>query len=431
MYNSMDNFLNLETSVKSIADYDFKNESAFPEIINEKVSIKKFFAYKTHPKSVDCDSCKLADDIYKTLWDWSYAGRDTISDSLRDKVGVNWERYSPDTMNSFKTIYNHALILNKSNEDKTNSMYLLQKFSKLTHTIGNFTLVPFTLNKSDKHSFNQYRGFNLGNYFVYDFFDLSLKIIKENIGNDAFKRYVDTFLLHMYVDKDYNIKPLFKGHEKFLKQEKLDLKNPKKFLPKSKSELNEYLSNANRNIEARSEIIAPIIISPNERDVIEKNIWEKKEKKIPIKLDITSLILFFPVMILLKVYLQNISVYFESYGNKYADGGPAQIGGVELIVVTLILTVISRAILWVLGLKLWKCPHCKKKFVFKELYTRRTSQKPISIKVINDDKNSVGKVVRTSEQYVPGTRSYYETIHKCKKCEYEKHSHYSRDEINK
>jgi len=166
-------------------------------------------------------------------------------------------------MNSFSTTYSQALKIDSQDHDTVNININLQKFAGLIHPIGNFTLIPFKLDwQNDKKSFNQYRGANFGKYFVYDYFDLSLKLIKENISDDAFRSYVDTFYLNNYVDMNYIIRPLFKSHEEFLRSSKLDLENPKKFIPQNEAELNEYLVNVINNIELRGRRIV---------DELEKN----------------------------------------------------------------------------------------------------------------------------------------------------------------
>jgi hypothetical protein len=258
------------SKLRNLETYDFKNEAPWEDLRNENNTIKKFLKYKDYykvNKKFDCDnsngSCALADNIYYSLWGWCYKSRYTISDDLKDKLGVPWDRLGTDTMNSFSTTYSQALKIDSQDHDTVNININLQKFAGLTHSIGNFTLIPFKLDwHNDKKSFNQYRGANFGKYFVYDYFDLSLKLIKENISEEAFKNYIDTFFLDDYVDKDYEIKPLFKSHEAFLRSSKLDLENPKKFIPQNEAELNEYLVNVINNIELRGRRIV---------DELEKN----------------------------------------------------------------------------------------------------------------------------------------------------------------
>jgi hypothetical protein len=261
MYKNLEMFLVSGNSLESLVTYDFKNESPWPDVNNEANSLKKFQLYKAkeEPK-FDCDSsngtCPLASDIYNRLWGWTYENRFHLPERLSSCFQGQWERMGSDTMNSFSTIYRTAKSVYSNTPHLLEQNNLLARFASLTHTIGNFTLVPFQLSpQRDNRSFNQYRGFQ-GNddnpYFVYDFFDLSLKLIQENTSTQVFKDYIDTFFLNDYVDKDYRIIPLFKRHQVFLKERYLSVKDPDAFLPQNETELNEYLSNVNRLIQMRS-----------------------------------------------------------------------------------------------------------------------------------------------------------------------------------
>jgi hypothetical protein len=439
MYNSLGNFLDNVTSIKSIIDYDFKNESSVPEVANENVSIRKFKAYRTYDKDFDCDnsngSCKLMDDIYENLWSWSYDKRYSINETLNSRMNVNWARYGTDTMNSFKSIYNQALKLYKSDEAKANNIYSLQKFAGLTHTVGNFTLVPFKLIESDEKSFNQYRGFNFGKYFVYDLFDLSLKIIKEEIGDDAFKKYIDVFYLNMYVDDRYNIKPLFKRHAKFLKQDRLDLSNPEEFLPKTKKELNEYLENVNANIEARSKIIGLRLIDITGKKTISITTDDKPKRSIFRKIDILFIVLFSSIYIAFVIHaINDMTSYVGGVRGAYSQFDSARVTK-ELLTVfkwwilrdSFLLAITLRLIIFGIGKMLWKCPHCKRKLVFRKVSDKKVGSASISVKVVNETKDLRNVTVGTTERYIPGTRHYYECIHKCRRCGYEKYRNFSYD----
>lgn len=264
MYTQVEKFISSGWMYHLIT-YDMKNESPWNEVCGERKPIEKFLLYRQYNKNrfesqiFDCDNsngtCTLMNDVYQKLWGWSYADRFTIPNCLIQQNVLPWDRLGADTMNSFATSYNMArrLYHNDNNVIKKNRQ--LVNFATLTHSIGNFTLVPYKLNpQSDRTTFNSARGYSAdGNsaYFVYDYFDLSLKLIKENISIDAFKQYIDTFYLNDYVDSKYNIIPLMKCHKAFLKQEKMDLRNPQKFLPKTEEELNEFLTNVNRRIIAR------------------------------------------------------------------------------------------------------------------------------------------------------------------------------------
>ena len=111
---------------------------------------------------------------------------------------------------------------------------------------------------------------------ISDYFDLSLKLIKENISEAGFRTYIDTFFLSDYVDSDYNIKPLFKRHGEMLEQEKLSLHKPQSFLPQDEEELNEYLENVIEIIEKRNRRILTAL----EETIDENKIKKRNAKKI-------------------------------------------------------------------------------------------------------------------------------------------------------
>lgn len=276
----------LNTDLSSLISYDMKDQVNKAIVRNEEDIFKKIKLYRNC--QFTCDSLDgkniMVNNIYKELWDWNRpvtkksgyqkSGGGKTPEGFSDEFKHQWKRLGPDTMNSFKIIRDHAYskIYNKSLEDLESNKNL-RKFALLTHTIGNFTLVPYYLTSSDRPSyvmednkvkskkqvvkaitFDQSRG-SSGKYFVKDMFDLSLKIIKENTSSDIFKEYIDKFFLNMYVDKNYNIIPLLKSNEEYLLQDKMDLSNPLKFMPSNEAELNEYLENVNNLIEMRSKLI--------------------------------------------------------------------------------------------------------------------------------------------------------------------------------
>jgi len=258
--------LNMD-SIKNLVDYDFKNEAPWKDVRTETDPILKFRRYRNNNADkdsnikFDCDNsngtCSLTDSIYSRLWGWSYESRNKIPSQISKSLSERWGYFGSDTMNSFATTYSQATKIYNGDVEKTNHNAFLRRFASLTHSVGNFTLVPVLLNGSDQKSFNQYRGYNSenGKYFVYDYFDLSLKLIKESTDSATFESYIDTFYLNDYVDENYNIIPLFKGHKEILKEENISLANPDRFLPKNEAELNEYLKNVIKAIESRGRTI--------------------------------------------------------------------------------------------------------------------------------------------------------------------------------
>lgn len=67
------------------------------------------------------------------------------------------------------------------------------------------------------------------------------------------------------------------------------------------------------------------------------------------------------------------------------------------------------------GIKL-RCRECKLFYMLKKERLEKYSEDKISIKVINNNKNSYEEVTSTSEQYVPGKRVYYRQYYRCKFC---------------
>ena len=65
------------------------------------------------------------------------------------------------------------------------------------------------------------------------------------------------------------------------------------------------------------------------------------------------------------------------------------------------------------------CPHCKRLFAIQKLPRTLKGAEEISVLVELKDKNSLGDVTGTHEQYIPGKRNYYEVRHLCKYCGYE------------
>ena len=222
--------------------WDFKNYSLSPF---QNDSITAFLKYKELPKNegIDCD--KAAFYLYNILG-W----QNTTEDIIRGE-----------TMNSFITTFNEAIKdssdyytianrLGKEPRDRhipystlyQNQNYLkfdiIQKnikefelFAILTHTIGNFTVLPSWMNTG------RY-------YFSRDYWDITLLSLQEwlNIlSPDAWTNFVETYYLQPYVNTEYNVELFWEGHDK-------------KILPK-KENYPVFLKKVNERIEERGKYI--------------------------------------------------------------------------------------------------------------------------------------------------------------------------------
>jgi hypothetical protein len=260
--------------------YDFKEEFPWNEAFAELGPIQRLLWYKASRSSFDCDRCDLANAIYARLWGaLPLPGRSNryspgvfgeIIKQLEkhDKTGIAKLEYERDTINSFKTTYNQALAIaiegaSESNpklnpkdyikygwvdipkldrehqqiREKVDSNKELQDFAILTHTIGNFTILP----NPDKDTYK--RGFNVGrNAKTKDYWDLSLELLRSALHNDElFKCYCNEFFLTpYYLDNKGNVVQLFNREGNAL-------------LPQTESDLNEYLRNVNKKILERGE----------------------------------------------------------------------------------------------------------------------------------------------------------------------------------
>lgn len=465
MYGNLNNFLDVN-ELDSLVNYDLKNESPWEDVKTETNPIKKFQKYKINNRNAysageeafDCDVSNFTHTIFQRLWleNWS-----DILENCKGNFGEYWEEFSEDTMNSFSTTYLVARKIYKNNLKKIMANQLLTKFASNTHCIGNFTYVPYKLYKSDNHSFNQYRGFRREDddrYFVYDYFDLSLKLIKESTDEITFRDYIDVFYLNDYVDENYNIIPLFERHRQFLNNEKLPLEHPEQFLPQNEKELNEYVANVLELIELRGKRIVEELqakMTDND-DVVEclddKNDAVKEEetesnkesvctpktkhKKNILKKIISSLwgkiaiaILFITVVCViwqLHVMLQNVGGFLNlcgQYGTipvlvDIMKTIPPMI--IDILSILVFIAALCVALLFILRKfayrRMWLCEECNHLFSYRKEKTVLDRSEDISIKVELETKNRDREVIGTSEQYIPGVREHYIVYYVCKHC---------------
>lgn len=224
-YETLENLFKLPNPVC----YDFKLENVAC-LVKEKDYINRFLTRKGH-----CDCCKLARDFYNKIF--------TI-DSTLEKYGGK-HIWSYDTINSFKTIYNQSDVLQKKEDKnkKREDLKYLQHFAFWTHTLGNFTPIPFytVTEKGYIRSTNQQRG-SRKEYIDRTFIDIKkafelMSFVDQKFNGNKkeldFKTdYIDYFCLQEYctINNDEIIAiPLF------------DRKFENKTHPQSLSELKECI----------------------------------------------------------------------------------------------------------------------------------------------------------------------------------------------
>ena len=434
MYKTLNKFLNNCDNVTDVVNYDFKNELSEIANAKEKTSINKFLLYKSFGGKFDCDnsngSCPLTNDIYIKLWGWDYKQRYTLTGLLQEKFGNVWNRFGSDTINSFQTTYNKAIKIYNNDLNAVRKNKLLNEYAKLTHSIGNFTLVPFHLKENDTLSFNQFRGTKLGDYF-----DLSLKFLKENVEFSVFKKFIDTFYLNDYVDEHYNIIPLFSRHKQLLHQDKMNFANIEEILPQNEEELNEYLCNVISVIKNRGTKIAKILLAAKgdcdnnmNTEQIKNSILKSKIIRIFSVLLCAFIVSFFIFFFVLSSSACNnaggFNVLVKQYGFfplifeliKLSLIDSLKISLMNVALLTFLYFIIRNLYRKIAKKFLLQCPNCKKIFALKKIKSELAKKEDISILVELKDKDAYGKITGTREEYIPGERKFYNDIYICKHC---------------
>jgi len=295
----IESFMNTPYSTMStIQQYDFKDDYIDPrnatvafssaEIKGELSGICKYLMYRANYElnhSFDCDRCQVAKDMYSVLWGWdSHCSSNFQPISFGDmKILVGM-----DTMNSFWTTFKLLLeslcrnellqVFNRPSIRASDSANLvknfeifvpslkrqmgsdmfnaLEDFGRLTHSIGNFVLIPKALPPytKGKATFNMSRAI-----LVDDYFDLSLLMIKSSLnsvfGKNLFLAYSEKTLLNgFYVDEtDAEIIPLMRSHNSINA-----LGNCSNSKPATLDDTAEYLNNVNARIISRGKAMIEI-----------------------------------------------------------------------------------------------------------------------------------------------------------------------------
>ena len=291
---SLDKF-SQEDTLHEILRYDFKMEVIENSGCKDSVTLME--EYKTGKGTEDCDRCNLTLEIYKELgWiiraccdeDYVYAQTNIMQGNQRAFPNVRF-----DTINSFSTLYRCALAVYYPDEFEfvfnnngalsvkecasyayvsnnrigalideykvvEKALPYMQEFFQLTHSIGNFMIVPgykqpysnakalcdeikdfmdlfllklFTDGEEGKISYKQYNG---EEFVVYD--------CVKNKWRDWLKENIELLCLQDYFQmKNVDIKPLplYEGH------------SFKCTLPTSKETLKECIEEINKRIKVR------------------------------------------------------------------------------------------------------------------------------------------------------------------------------------
>lgn len=191
--------------------YDFKNESPSNAVKEEQNALKKYLNYKIDDTGFTCDRSVLAQALYHRIWEFSRE---------------DFEVFDSDTMNSFFRIYRLLILAydrqqrdlrwqaSGVTQDKARYQWLLdeydyyaainnhpvvQKFAALTHSLGNFTLVP--------------KGFNLKRtQWLHDYWDLTLIHFRNELGLGDFLAEAQWYYYEdAYLDNG-DIKKYWPGH---------------------------------------------------------------------------------------------------------------------------------------------------------------------------------------------------------------------------
>lgn len=256
---------------KTPEEYDFKLMQGY----NGKSSVDKWFAYKTLKDGFDCDTCELAKAIYHCLWGWEMESGNSFRRSPLFQKNLG-EGAGGDTMNSLGTtmekymnkrgVKQCKVQWEKEEAGKKAEEIGLENFAKYTSCIGNFVLVPAR--------FNGHRGIHP---YIKDYWDLSLDYLayeeksawlsmykepmnQKNAGdNKAFVKYINMFFLWDYVEKDYEVRPLFASHKDILGRRPLSRENLFPKIEGDKNEFQEFFNNVNMYIKRRGIFMAAML----------------------------------------------------------------------------------------------------------------------------------------------------------------------------
>lgn len=231
-------------------EYDFK-QSYQKESLQKEDGLRKILEYKNfqmnergykldpedriYRKGEHADADKEAHLIYQLLFPL-------------DKAGL----IRGEAMNSFITTFNSAVEMSphgntnleeilKSNryheyEAVLMNLELFERFGHLTHSIGNFIVLPHWMN-TGRYNFSR------------DYWDVTLKSFKDFLMPlGAWNRFIELYLLDMYLDEKGEPEEFWDGH-----LDSYGLNNL--FKPNTLEDLRSFLIKVNAKIELRGKIM--------------------------------------------------------------------------------------------------------------------------------------------------------------------------------
>lgn len=171
----------------------------------------------------------------KTWNSVDFGGVPNIYDEL-----IRWVKN--DTVENIEKFHFNTENLHRIKNGSTSTCLLneIEKFAKLTHTIGNFTVMLTWMNQ----------GRGIGN--VKDYWDLTLKSFQDFFmqfehGNKIWMEFIEKYYLLPFVDNNYEVKELWDNHFE------------KPVIPSTIEDFEQFYSNVNLLIEERGKWITKIL----------------------------------------------------------------------------------------------------------------------------------------------------------------------------
>ena len=224
----------------------------------ELVNPSTFCITKQVCSNADCDKEDLP--LYNVLG-WQHSERDIIrGETLNSyittftqaitndpnykeickKIGVNLNEY---LNKQYPILYHNKNYQNFEMIQK--NLKGFEAFAKLTHTIGNFTVLPHWMN-TGRYNFSK------------DYWDITMLSLQEwltDLSPKAWKKFIDTYYLQPYVDNNYQTEVFWETH------------NYKYIYPKKTEDFSIFLKRVNERIEERGKfIIKQICDKLNKKD---------------------------------------------------------------------------------------------------------------------------------------------------------------------